>query len=48
MDADFLLFDIIKRRAKFQETINITRKNQIREIKKSLKSAIQTKGKVSQ
>jgi hypothetical protein len=37
-----------KGRAKFQETIPITRKNQIiREIKESIKSAIQTKGKVS-
>jgi hypothetical protein len=36
-----------KGRAKSQETIPITRKNQIGEIKKSLKSAIQTKGKVS-
>jgi hypothetical protein len=48
MATDFLLFGIIKRRAKFQETIFITRKNQIGEIKKSSKSAIQTKGKVSQ
>jgi hypothetical protein len=40
MATDFLLFGIIKRRAKFQETIFITRKNQIGEIKESLKSAI--------
>jgi hypothetical protein len=47
MDTDFLLFGIIKRRSKFQETIFITRKNQIGEIKESLKSTIQTKGKGS-
>jgi hypothetical protein len=48
MAIDFLLFGIIKRRSKFQETIPITRKNQIGEIKESSKSAIQTKGKASQ
>jgi hypothetical protein len=47
MDADFLLFGIIKRRANFRGTILITRKNQIGEIKESSKSAIQTKGKAS-
>jgi hypothetical protein len=48
MDADLLLTYVIKRTSNFQETIFITRKNQIGEIKKSSKSAIQTKGKASQ
>jgi hypothetical protein len=36
-----------KERAKFQDIPITTRKNQVREIKESSKSAIQTKGKAS-